>query len=65
MCGFCDVGGAEKMEAQEGTILSHPDQPAFNYTVNIVKEWYIKVDFGYHIELTIQEFAVSTNQSIR
>ena len=59
MCGFCDVGVGEKMEAQEGIILSHPDHPAL-YTGNIDQEWYIKVDLGYHIELTIQEFAVST-----
>jgi hypothetical protein len=58
-CGECDVGGAEKMEGQTGTVLSHPSQGhGVEYDNSFTKEWYIKVAVGYHVELTIQDFAV-------
>jgi hypothetical protein len=58
-CAGCDVGGAEKMEGQAGTILSHLGQnQGVEYPNYLQKEWYIKVQVGYHVELTIHEYAV-------
>ena len=59
-CGSCDVGGAEKIEGQTGSVLSHPSQgQGVQYPNSMQKEWYIKVTLGYHVELTIQDFVVS------
>ena len=59
ICGSCDMGTAEKMEGQEGSIKSHKGISwGKKYGANITKEWYIKVELGYHVELTIQNFAV-------
>ena len=59
-CIDCDVGGAEAMQGQTGTIWSHRFQNfGAKYANDLIKEWYIKVDLGYHVELTIHEFSVS------
>jgi len=58
-CGPCDVGGAEKREGQDGTILSHTGHGSSDYDNYMNKEWYIKVALGYNVQLTIHEFGVS------
>ena len=55
-CGDCDVGVGERREGQEGTIISHPGQGVYNYPNSMSKEWYIRVEEGHHVQLTVEEF---------